>query len=313
MAKGTTRKEAVTLPTFSGIEKPGCSPFLEYPVWLKNWNQHIVDYEDKSRCNMLLSHLDKDALRQITGSENDYLAAMRKLNDYFGNKLKVIHDCTNEINNFPKVLQNDFKKLVELKTCIEMNYARLASLDLQSEMSNTQAMKGLEAKFPAIQQVEWTRYLSILPSERQLNVFPEFLTWLDKEGAVWSTMDSKSSVATTAKAKVNTTLYVNDGSTQSGDCNNCKKPGHYASHCPDRKSGSATRGRGGTAAKSGGRLPQHRKFHCAYCKDNSKRCSTNWCPLLRKLNYNERKTYLDANQDCEKCAGDCPKGACKAK
>ena len=47
-AKGTTRKEAVTLPTFSGIEKPRCSPFLEYPVWLKNWNQHIVDYEEKS-------------------------------------------------------------------------------------------------------------------------------------------------------------------------------------------------------------------------------------------------------------------------
>ena len=164
-AKGTTKKESVTLPKFSGIEKPGCSPFLEYPVWLKNWNQHIVDYKEKSRCNMLLSHLDKDALRQITGSKNDYLAAMRKLNDYFGNKLKVIRDCTNEINNFPKVLQNDFKKLVELKTCIEMNYACLASLDLQSEMSNTQAMKRLEVKFPAVQQVEWTRHLSTLPPE----------------------------------------------------------------------------------------------------------------------------------------------------
>ena len=87
---------------------------------------------------MLLSHLDKDALRQITGSKNDYLAAMQKLDDYFGNKLKVIHDCTNEINNFPKVQLNDFKKLVELKTCIEINYARIASLELQSEMSNTQ-------------------------------------------------------------------------------------------------------------------------------------------------------------------------------
>ena len=38
---------------------------------------------------MVLSHLDKDALRQITGSENNYLAAMRKLHEYFGNKLKV--------------------------------------------------------------------------------------------------------------------------------------------------------------------------------------------------------------------------------
>ena len=90
---------------------------------------------------------------------------MRKLHEYFGNKLKVICDCTNEINNFPKVQLNDFKKLVELKTCIEINYARLASLELQAEMSNTQSMKGLEAKFPAVQQVEWTRYLSTLPPE----------------------------------------------------------------------------------------------------------------------------------------------------
>ena len=143
--KGTTKKEAVSLPKFSGTEKPGSSPFLEYPMWLRNWNQPIMDYEEKSRCNMLLSHLDKDAQRRIIGSENDYLAAMKKLHDYFGNKQKVIRDCTNEINNFPKVQLNDFKKLVELKTCIEINYACLASLKLQAEMSNTQSMKGLEA------------------------------------------------------------------------------------------------------------------------------------------------------------------------
>ena len=105
---------------------------------------------------MLLSHLNKDAQRQIIGSENDYVTAMKKLEAYFGDKRKVICDCTNEIANFPKVQLNDFKKLVELKTCIEINYARLASLELQSEMSNTQSMKGLEAKFPAVQQVEWT-------------------------------------------------------------------------------------------------------------------------------------------------------------
>ena len=30
--KGTTKKEAVSLPKFSGMEKPSSSPFLEYPV-----------------------------------------------------------------------------------------------------------------------------------------------------------------------------------------------------------------------------------------------------------------------------------------
>ena len=174
--KGTMKKEAVALPKFQGAEKPGgSSPFLEFPVWLSNWNRHIGDYEEKSCSNMLLSHLNKDAVRRIIGSEDDYKAVMKKLEDYFGDKRKVIRDCTNEFTNFPKVQANDFKKLVELKTCIEINYARMASLNLQHKMSNTQSMKLLETKFPSIQQVEWTRYLNGLPAAHQVDVFPVFL------------------------------------------------------------------------------------------------------------------------------------------
>ena len=164
---------------------------------------------------MLLSHLDKDAARRIIGSEDNYEATMKKLKDYFGDKRKVIRDCTNEFINFPKVLANDYKKLVELKTCIEVNYARMANLNLQHEMSNTQSMKLLETKLPPIQQVEWTRYLSGLPAERQVEIFPEFLNWLEVEGSVWSTMESKGAASTPAKSgtKPATTLYSNDGST----------------------------------------------------------------------------------------------------
>ena len=179
-------------------------------------------------------------------------------------------------------------------------------------------MKGLEAKFPAVQQVEWTRYLSTLPAERQLDVFPEFLNWLDKEGEVWSTMDSKSMATVTAKAnaKPNTTLYSNDGSVPSGSgvCYQCNKPGHLKRNCPDNKPGQSGQGKGGGAAgkKGGGRFqPKHRKFYCPYCKDDSKRGQTFQCDALRKLDFNSRKQMLDANRDCEKCAGDCPKGNCQ--
>ena len=63
----------------------------------------MVDYEAKSRSNLLLSHLDKEAIRQIAGSENDYTGAMKKLEEYYGDQQKIIRDCMAEINNFPRV------------------------------------------------------------------------------------------------------------------------------------------------------------------------------------------------------------------
>ena len=84
-------------------------------------------------------------MKIIAGSENDYPAAMKKLESYFGDKRKVIWDCTSEISNFPKVAHNDFKNLIALKSSIEMNYARLKSCNLEGEISNTQSMKGIEA------------------------------------------------------------------------------------------------------------------------------------------------------------------------
>ena len=115
--------------------------------------------------------------------------------------------------------------------------------------------------------------------------------------------------------KPSTTMYSGDGDTPSGSglCFKCNKPGHLKRNCPENKSGGSGQGRGGGAAgkKSGGRFqPKHRKFNCAYCKDDSKRCQTFCCDQLRKLDFNSRKQMLDENRDCDKCAGDCPKGNC---
>ena len=103
---------------------------------------------------MLLSHLDKPATRRIARKENDYKGEMAKLEAYYGDTLKIIRDCMNEVYSFPKVENDDYKNLVELQSCIEVNYARLKSCNLESEISNTQTMKAIEAKFPLILQIE---------------------------------------------------------------------------------------------------------------------------------------------------------------
>ena len=60
---------------------------------------------------MLLSHLDKNVLKQIARSENDCKAAIKKLEVYYGDKRKVVQDYIPEISNFWKVQDDYFKRL----------------------------------------------------------------------------------------------------------------------------------------------------------------------------------------------------------
>ena len=84
---------------------------------------------------------------------------------------------------------------------------------------------------------------------RQVDVFPEFLKWLDVEGGVWSTMQSKGTASVSAKVtKPATTLYSNDGNTEV-KCYGCNKTGHFKSNCPE-SGGQSGQGKGrGVAAK----------------------------------------------------------------
>ena len=67
-SNSNTKKETVKLPKFSGEEK---TAYLQYPVWKKQWSCHIIEYEEKYRATMLLSHLDSIVTDQITGLENN--------------------------------------------------------------------------------------------------------------------------------------------------------------------------------------------------------------------------------------------------
>ena len=92
---------------------------------------------------------------------------MKKLDNYYGNRRKIIRDCMAEVNSFAKVAPRNYKNLVALKSCIEVNYARLASYNMEGEISNTQTMKSIESKFPPYKQRKWTECLERLPRERQ--------------------------------------------------------------------------------------------------------------------------------------------------
>ena len=69
-------------------------------------------------------------------------------------------------------------------------------------------------------------------------MFPEFLKWLEKEGNVWATMESKGLSAVSKSPKPSTTLYSGMGSKPAfrGTCFNCNEPGYRAGDCPNVES-----------------------------------------------------------------------------
>ena len=138
-----------------------------------------------------------------------------------------------EVNGFSKVSANDYKNLVLLRSCIELNYARLQSCGLENKISNTQMMRVIEAKFPPMELREWTEYLQEL-QERQRNMFPEFLQWLKKRGNVWSAMEAKGlSSESSRSSKVSTTMFSGGEYKFVGRSFYCNEEGHKKAECPN--------------------------------------------------------------------------------
>ena len=96
------KREAVQLLKFSGNEKGG-QAFLKYHIWLEDWNLQIIKDKKKHRANMLMLHIDNEALKKLIGLENKYKKVMEKLDKYYGDNSKVIQACTVEIMSHPQV------------------------------------------------------------------------------------------------------------------------------------------------------------------------------------------------------------------
>ena len=78
---------------------------------------------------MLLKNIDEEAKKKIMSLENDYLAALKKLEAFFGDKEKVIEACLEEVTKQPTVGEKDYNGLVNLKTVILNNLNRLKVVD----------------------------------------------------------------------------------------------------------------------------------------------------------------------------------------
>ena len=229
----TTKRETVMLPHFSGDEK---SAYLKYPVWKKQWDNHILEYEAKYRATMLMNHLDEKAQLQIVGLENDYEEAIKKLDSYYVDAKKVVRACLEEIRAHPQVAAYDYKGLVSYKKCLVNNHARLKASDLEHEMSNTAAMGVLIRKFPIQEAVEFQKYLAEQEKADQNKPFASFIKWLDKAGNSWELLAASGTgvKGKSGNVQVHHTFYGYDDIDQSKSdrkCYKCGEEGHMKREC----------------------------------------------------------------------------------
>ena len=320
-AQSATKRETVMLPQFSGEEK---TAFLQYPIWKKQWENHIVEYESKYRATMLLNHLDSKAKEQIVGHETDYDESIKKLEHYYNDPKKIIKACLDEIRSHSNIGAYDYKALVSYKKCLVNNYTRLKASGLDHEMSNTAALAVLVRKLPLHEAVKWQEYLAELDRETQSKPFKSFMEWLEKAGSSWELLAASGTGAKGkgASSQVHHSFYGDDGEPdkQSKPCFKCGETGHWKRDCTQGSKGGGARTGGGKSGTTVQKTtkdrqpPRNKKFHCALHKGaQGKNCFSWSCTALKYTPFEERIKLLRENGDCDLCCGDCPKNNCQSK
>ena len=302
----TTKKESVKLPPFQGDEKT--SPFLKFPIWKNRWEKLIGEYREDYRSTFLLDHLDEAAQSKVVGCETQYEEMMKRLTNYYGDRDKVVTCTLREVESPRAVAEGDYKSLLSYSVILETNYNRLKSMDMEHEISNTVSMKSILKKFPRTVAEKWNDELSTKGREEKERPFPVFIEWLISRKESWERMAASDSGKRETPLSGGKSALGNFGEVGKKLCFACKKEGHIRRNCPEEKAKKTT----GYQKKT---HPTVKKFWCAYHKGDphDKRCYSDICPELRKVEPAERVKLLKENGDCKYCCKDHKSEECNRK
>ena len=302
-----TKKEPVKLPSFKGDLTSSPSPYVMYPSWRSRWDLLIAEFESKFRINFLLERLDDAALEKVIGYEQDYVGALKRLDSFYGDPLKVVSCIMSEVNSPSVICEGDYRALISYSGVLEQNYNRLSCMDLDHEMSNTSSMTMIVRKFPNAVAEKWAEHIVAQDNAAKAKPFPVFIKWLLSQREIWERMAAVEATKGEGEAQ---TYFAGGGGARPRDpkeieCYRCGERGHRRSECPQVKKKDQKKPR----AK-----PKYKKFWCAFHKEDPlKNCSSISCQDLRKADPATRVQLVKANKDCIHCCGDHDSVTCNKK
>ena len=160
------------LPKFSGDKR---TAYSNYPIWKKQWVFHIMDYEEKYRTTMLVTHLDGKAADKIVRLKNDYSRAMAAPDRYYNDCPKILAACIKEVKALSHIVAGDYEALVSYQMCIVNIYLWLSTVGSVHEVSNVDMMQQLVSKLLWAQIEKWNEYRGAQDGEVKAKPFELFL------------------------------------------------------------------------------------------------------------------------------------------
>ena len=272
-SNSTVRKEPIMLPSFEGDESK--SPFLKFPIWKKQWEVIITDYDPNYRDIMLCKHLDEAALARIVGYETDYKESFKRLEQYYGDPLKIVQCIQRKVSSASEVKEGDYQGLVKYSNILEDNFNRLTAMGkgYQIEMSNSTAMASILRKFPRNVGEQWHDHLIQRSPNEKLNPFPVLIEWLKSRRQTWESM---AAVDCEIWEEGESSFYGENNSIKKKPCFRCGKDGHVQRWCPENN--EETRDNSGDGPKPPRKKPLVKKYWCALHKEEpSRRCHSESC------------------------------------
>ena len=168
--EGVVRLKKLEIPTFK-------SEPTKFHKWRRTFERLTNQFDYDLKYDYLLNCTEGEAHRYVE-NRNDYVLAMDKLVEKYGNIHTIINLLIEDIRSLNVVKSGDFRSFENLNIKVNEFYDKLTMMGRDRDVENSYILKEIESKFNRIDLQKWLESLGDNVDDRTVN---DLVTWLDKQ------------------------------------------------------------------------------------------------------------------------------------